>query len=171
LKVLNIQKQNLIEMTERLRQWFTDLGSVDPTQPASAKRYARYNGQYGGNIDPKGQGEVGKTYVVQIKTALKLDAPNPPFQDPESPDDEVVPSFVLENAGTLRLRKWFTILESVDPEDPQSIYRYARYNGVFNRKSDPKGEGEIGKVYVVKLSDVMDGSMLEAPNPPFQDPE
>lgn len=158
-------------MTWRLRQWFTDLGPVDPTQPTSPIRYARYNGQYGGKTDPLGEGIPGDTYVITILSAAKLDAPNPPFQDPETGSDELNKTFQLLPPGTLRQRRWFTILESIDPTDPQSIYRYARYNGIYEGEKDAIGQGEIGKVYPVTLSNLRADSLLEAPNPPFQDPE
>jgi len=74
--------------TLRLSKWFTDLGPVDPTDPNSPIRNARYNGQFGEKPDPIGQGNVGQTYIVRLSSATKLYAPNPPFQDPEGGLDE-----------------------------------------------------------------------------------
>lgn len=155
-------------MTTRLSQWFTDLGPVDPAQPNSPVRYARYNGHFGGVKDRIGEGTPGDTYIVTILTAAKLDAPNPPFGTGETPrgggrksQPKLLPS------GTLRLRKWFTILGPTDPTFPHSIYRFARYNGINAGVKDRIKQGEAGKVYAVTLITTKKGLLLEAPNPPF----
>ncbi|MDZ4747576.1 MAG: hypothetical protein SH808_03765 [Saprospiraceae bacterium] len=158
-------------MTTRLSQWFTDLGPVDPAQPNSPFRYARYNGRFNGVKDRIGEGTPGNTYPVTILTAAKLDAPNPPFGTGETSSGGRRSQPKLLPSGTLRLRKWFTILGATDPTFPHSIYRFARYNGVYAGVKDRIREGEVGKVYAVTLMTTKKGSLLEAPNPPFTDTE
>lgn len=69
-------------MTRRLTQWFT----IIPPVSAQGMANAVYNGEYNGVPDPIGQGKVGATYMVRVLSATKLEAPNPPFEEPEGFD-------------------------------------------------------------------------------------
>jgi len=69
-------------MTRRLSQWFTIILPISAQGMANAV----YNGEYNGVQDPIGQGRVGATYLVKVISATKLEAPDPPFHDPEGFD-------------------------------------------------------------------------------------